>query len=193
MARFTAAQLQQAYQRAGFQGQAGATDAANARKYGLKVFGREQAKRQKAAGAPTTPTTSSPEDVTKSFVDQIRDLLKPAGPQADVTPFDQSGFYKEEDTRALANQEYDPYYQRLAEYQGANTAEGDRQRLEDVNASGGSRSSAYQKELELRRLALTRSDEERRNQQRADKEGFVTNRRNDAFRRYQQSLGNVNA
>src|SRR6266850_3609568 len=51
---------------------------------------------------------AGPVDPTERFINSIKDLL-PKG-TAQITPFDQSGFFNEGDTNALADQEYDPYY-----------------------------------------------------------------------------------
>jgi hypothetical protein len=151
----------------------------------------------------------TPDDVMKAYLDQIRGLLTTPRPQ--VKPFDESGFYNENDVRALADQEYDPYYARLRsdrqfeqdmteKQRQIQEAGSDRNRLEEVNAAGGYGSSAYQRELadqstlrsgqaQMRQLAIRRALEEQDNEQRADKEQFRLGRRNEAYQRYLQSVG----
>jgi hypothetical protein len=171
---------------------------------------------------PTSPTASPdaalsanvPQDPAQTFLDQIKPLLqRPDQPK--ITPFDQSGFYNEGDTKALADTEYDPFYAKRRALDATSRSEEDRQRgiqevqgdrnnAEAVNAAGGYRSSAYQRDIgdvtslrssqtAQRKMALDRALEEEANQQKADKSGFVTNRRNEAFQRYLQSIGAVAA
>jgi hypothetical protein len=172
---------------------------------------------RRGAGASTpssdaTSTPSAPVDPTQAFLDQIKPLLTRSD-QPTITPFDQSGFYNEGDVKALADTEYDPYYAKQRAYQDFQTAEQDKQRqmqekqsdrdqMEQVNASGGFRSSAYQRDLgeqgtarqsaaDLRKKAIQQAYEEQGNTQKAEKAGFVTNRRNEAYQRYLQSIGAV--
>lgn len=143
--------------------------------------------------APTTTLDNpeTPDSITKSFLDQVKGYLQPGANQPSVTPFDKSGFYSEGDTRSLADQEYNPYYDALKAYQGGQNAETDRQRLEQVNASGGTRSSAYATEQDLRKQALQQAGTQMSDQEKAAKEGFVQNRRQDAYTRYLQSIGSL--
>lgn len=147
----------------------------------------ERYKKQLAGKQAPVDAAAVETDPTTRFIDSIRDLFpKPA---AAVTPFDQSGFYNEADTKRLADQEYDPYYTREREHAGQLAGEEDRQRLEQINASGGLRSSAYDREMQMRREALRRAAEHSSNQQRVDKDQFLLNRRNEAYGRYLQSIG----
>lgn len=154
----------------------------------------------------------TPVDPMQAFLDQIKPLLQRPD-QPTITPFDQSGFYNEGDTKTLAEQEYEPFYTRRRALDAASRSEEDRRRGiqetqgdrnlgETVNAAGGFRSSAYQRDLgdigamrssqaAQRKIALDRSFEDEENQKRAEKSGFVTNRRNEAFQRYLQSIGAV--
>jgi hypothetical protein len=163
-----------------------------------------------AGGTVTGDITPAPNDPGASYLDAIKGLLaRPQQPA--ITPFDQSGFYNEADTKTLANQEYDPWAAKQKAYQDAINSEQDRRTeqgfqdsqrntLEQVNAAGGFRSSAYQRDTaqanqnyqndaDLRRQALQRATEDQGNQLRAQKDSFVTSRRGEAYQRYLQSIG----
>lgn len=136
----------------------------------------------------STPAASDPvEDITKEFIGQIGSLIPRRS--VSITPFDQSGFYSEADARALAKQEYEPFYAREKAYSDRVSAENDRQRLEEVNAAGGYRSSAYAQEMALRREALARAATQMDDEKAQQKHSFVQNRRNEAYQRYLQSIG----
>lgn len=187
----TTAQVQEALRRVGYRRAATATDIAAARRFGLGAFGRTRAP---AAGSPVAPA-AAPEpaaspDITQQFIDQLRPLFTRPN-QPEVKPFEGSGFYNEADTRSLADQEYDPFYQRQREDDERRTKAEDYGRLEEVNASGGFRSSAYQQEMERRKLALQRAAGEQDTQKRLAKEQFAQTRRGEAYQRYLQSVGAV--
>lgn len=155
-----------------------------------------------------------PEDITTSYINSIKELLKKPDQPA-ITPFEQSGFYSENDIRGAANQEYDPWaakqtgytrstYDENTRQQALQRAASDKSQLENVNAAGGFRSSAYEKDLadnaslrqgqdEQTRQALQRTLEEQKNTIAGQKDAFVQNRRNEAYQRYLQSIGAVTA
>lgn len=215
MPRFSQAQVTQAMQRLGYGRQATAKDLANANKYGLGVFKANQRRvfnqpSEKPVSMDPTNTDPTPSDPTQSFLEQLKTMLHPEDKPA-VTPFEQSGFYSEADATAAANQEWDPWAQKQQGYGQSQYDEEARQRaiqnmasdksqLEAVNAAGGLKSSAYQQELAntgqlrssedtLRQQDYQKYLEDQKNQLAANKSGFVTNRRNEAYQRYLQGLG----
>lgn len=187
------AQVTEALRRAGYNRTATGQDITNASRFGLAIFGRNRAggatQLGRQVGAPLRgPSTTSPDDLTRGFIDQLRPLFtRETTPE--VKPFEESGFYDEADAKRLADLEYDPYYQKQRQDQEGTDQESERQRLEEVNASGGLRSSAYGREQDLRRTALQRAQQEQDTQKRLAKEQFSQSRRGEAYQRYLRSIG----
>ena len=124
---YTSAQIQEALRRSGFNRTANASDMRAANKFGLNVFARSRANIGRTTGPGSSAPTATVEapDITQQFIDGLKPYLT-SEKKPNVTPFDQAGFYDEKDARALADQEYDPYYQRIKEEQDRQNAAQDR-------------------------------------------------------------------
>lgn len=145
-----------------------------------------------AADPAITPGSATPtaDSITKAFIDQVTPLFaKPNQPT--ITPFEKSGYFSEADTKALADQEYDPYYAALRDYTNTQNAAQDKNTLETVNAAGGFNSSAYKNDVALRQQQLKRDALSMNDQEAAAKAQFQLNRRNEAYQRYLQGIGAV--
>lgn len=209
---FTQAQVIQAMKAAGWNPATRtnlAGDVRNANLHGLGIFKAQSGRMGAGPTPPLTPAAPTPDSITQSFLDQLKPLFATDKPA--ITPFEQSGFYSEADSRGAADSEYDPFYAKERAFtdqtnafderqQAMQRATDDKSRLEAVNASGGYRSSAYGTEQadttslrtgqdELRRQALLRAGERSQNEQRGQKEQFTLNRRNEGYNRYLQSIG----
>jgi hypothetical protein len=183
---FNAATIDAMYRAAGMAAPSGA-----ARNYYLGKGASGEALLRSNLAKDRRSSTYIETDPTKRFINSIRDLLPKQA--ASITPFDQSGFYSDEDTKTLAEQEYAPYFAQQRQYADRFNREEDRQRLEQVAAAGGYRSSAFQNERMLRQAALERAAAAMSDEERAAKEQFRLNRRNDAFQRYVTATGALTA